>query len=377
MEKHLTELHPHGHGGDLQTAAQLAGFEAEELIDFSASINPLGPPAGLFAYLAESLPAITAYPDPACRRLCSAIAERYPLRYEPVPGNGAGELIYLAMRAVPAGAVLIPVPTFSLYAKGALAAGRSVVQHGLRESRGYRLDTEELCDHILRLRPALTVICNPNNPTGDVLARDEALALAEACAKVGGYLLVDEAFLEFCSDWHRRTLLQETPANVLVLSSLTKMYAIPGLRLGFLVAPPVVAARVRELRDPWSVSTLAQLAGEYVLRDKHFVERSMAAVAGLAGELAASLAGMPGLRVWQPTVNYIFMETLRDSSEVLQQRLLQEKILIRDCGNFAGLTHRYLRAVVRTAEENQFLLQAMNNVLSNGGNHEAVVDSPR
>jgi threonine-phosphate decarboxylase len=358
------QLHPFGHGGDLQTAAHQAGVDACDLIDFSASINPLGPPAGLFAHLADSLQDVTAYPDPACRSLCAAIRARYPMNHHLVPGNGAGELIYLVMRAIPAGSVLVCAPTFALYEKGALAADREVYHHTLQEQDGFALNVAALCDNIRRIRPTLTVLCNPNNPTGHLLTRDEILAVAAVCAKLGGFLLVDEAFLEFCPDWRERTLLGQAPDNVLVLYSMTKLFAIPGLRLGFLAAPSALAQAVSRLRDPWSVSTLAQRAGEYVLRDQDFVERSVLEVGRLARDLAASLMKLPGLRLWAPTVNYLFMESLTRPSHVLQQELLCGRVLVRDCGNFVGLSPRYIRVAVRTELENQKLTTAMHTVLT-------------
>lgn len=362
MENVQSKLHPYGHGGDLSTAAEQAGFATEEILDFSASINPLGPPAGLFDFLAAKLQELTVYPDPACRRLLAAISSRYRTSHSLVAGNGAGELIYLVMRAIPAGEVLVPAPTFALYEQGAQAVGRKVSYHFLQQRYNFVLDMPAFSAAVAQVRPVLTVLCNPNNPTGTLYRREDILTVAAACAEHGGYLLLDEAFLEFCPDWHLRSLLPNTPPNVFVLCSMTKMYAIPGLRLGFLAAPAEIADKIKKLREPWSVNTLAQLAGEYVLRDHGFIRHTVEQVSRLAQKLAYQLNSFSQLRVWPPTANYLFLETLVMPSFVLQKRLLTEKILVRDCSNFHGLAPRFIRVAVRTECENEALVAALKRI---------------
>jgi len=364
MEYLQSKLHPFGHGGDLSTAAEQTGFATEELLDFSASINPLGPPAGLLNFLGTHLPQLTVYPDPACRRLLAAISSRYQTSHSIVAGNGAGELIYLVMRALPTGEVLIPVPSFGLYEQGALAAGRKVSYYYLQQCNNFALDLQTFCAAVAQVRPVLTVLCNPNNPTGTLLSREDILTVATACAKHGGYLLLDEAFLEFCPDWHLRSLLQNIPPNLLVLCSMTKIYAIPGLRLGYLAAHAKITESVKKQREPWSVNTLAQLAGEYVLSDQEFTRQTVEQVSRLAQKLVYQLNSFLQLRVWPPTANYLFIETLVMPSFVLQKRLLAEKILVRDCGNFRGLAPRYIRVAVRTERENETFVAALKRIFS-------------
>lgn len=348
------------HGGDVVTAASSTGLAPEEILDFSASINPLGPPPGLYEHLAERLPAITRYPDPAARRLCAAIIAHYELSADFVPGNGAAELIFLLLRGVAPRTVLIPVPTFSLYERATLAVGSQLLYHQLPPEADFRLDRAQFCRTVRQLRPDLVFLCNPNNPTGQLLDRDEVLSIAEEIAGVGGLLVVDEAFLEFRADYQQRTLLAlATPRNVVVLCSLTKLFAIPGLRLGFLAGPDGVVDAVRAVRDPWSVNVLAQLAGEFVLGQDGFVAKSAAAVEVLAGQLAGALAELPQLKVHPPSVNYIFLQSLTKPSAVLLRELLTAGVLIRDCSNFRGLDSGYVRVAVRTAAENGRLVAAL------------------
>lgn len=354
-------LHPFGHGGDVKTAAEAYGFDPQEIVDFSANINPLGLPAGLLAYLTEQFETITAYPDPACRKLISVLKEYYQPRHSLVAGNGAGELIYTLMRILPAGIALIPAPSFNLYARAAQAAGRPVSYHYLQREHEFRLQVEQICQQIRQERPAVVILCNPNNPTGCGLTRDEILAVSEACAEINAYLVIDEAFLEFAPDWEERTLLQMAPEHLLVLCSMTKMYAIPGLRLGFLAAPSQLCEAVQNNRDPWSVNALAQLAGEFVLRDKTFVQKSVEVITAEARALYQTLQTIPDLHPFVPGANYILLESLQLSSTELQEELLKQKVLIRDCGNYQGLDQHYVRVAVRSRAENQILLEAFRN----------------
>ena len=355
------KLHPFGHGGDVKTAAEAYGFDPKEIIDFSANINPLGPPAGLLAYLAEQLETVTSYPDPACRKLISMLNEYYQPRQSIVVGNGAGELIYTLMRVLPAGTVLIPAPSFNLYAKAAQAAGRAVSYHYLRRKHDFRLQVDEMNKQIRQERPKIVMLCNPNNPTGCALTRDEVLAVKQACGQNGAYLVIDEAFLEFTADWRKRTFLQTAAENMVVLCSMTKMYAIPGLRLGFLVAAPQLCEAITKNRDPWSVNSLAQLAGEFVLRDQAFRQKSVETITAWAQELYFALQTIPDLRPFAPAANFIMLESLRTSSVELQAELLKQKILIRDCGNYQGLNRCYVRVAVRTQAENQALIAALRS----------------
>lgn len=362
MPRPRATLHPYGHGGDIRTAAAVCGAEAENILDFSANLNPLGPPAGLLEYLAAKLPLVAAYPDPACRGLLEAIGGLYRPAGTVVAGNGAGELIYLLPRAVPPGPVLLPVPSFILYEKAARAAGRQIIYHVSAGAGNFAPDIRALTAKIRRYKPALTMVCNPNNPTGTLMDRRDVLRLAEACAPAGGYLAVDEAFLEFVPDWSERTVLRERAENIIVLCSLTKMYAMAGLRLGFMAAPSGVADFIKELRDPWSVNTLAQLAGEFVLRSRDFASESAGATAHLAAHLAAALAAIPALRVYKPAANYILLESRTLAAKDVQERLLRAGILIRDCGNYRGLDRYFFRVAVRGAADNERLAAEMKKV---------------
>lgn len=352
-----------GHGGDIWTASVSAGINPEEILDFSANINPLGPPPGLFEYLTEKLREIVRYPDPVCRSLQTAIRRRYNPTGDILAGNGAGELIYLLPRLVAPAPVLLAAPTFTLYEKAVRAAGCAVSYYMSDHQRDFSLDMDGFCREIARVKPGLVILCNPNNPTGTLLSRKEVLAAADVCSKVGSLLAVDEAFLEFYPGHDEITMLQVPNKGVVVLRSMTKMFALPGLRLGFITGEPSLLKRLNSLRDPWSVNALAQRAGEYVLADDSFLKKSSALMTAAAEELAEQLTKVPGLTVYPPSANYIFLKSTNIKVPTLQKKIIREGILLRNCSNYHGLDDSYFRVAVRGLKENERLVRALHKTL--------------
>lgn len=356
--KKQTTLHPAGHGGDILAAAQAAGLSPESILDFSASINPFGPPPGLTEYLFDQWEKVTHYPDPSCRDFLWAVKKAYRPANPVLAGNGAAELIYLVCRLAAPGKVLLPAPTFSLYAKAAQAAGAQAEHVVFGPESGYHVNIDVLRRQVRQVRPRLVILCNPNNPTGFLHGREEVLELYRECREAGSLLMVDEAFLEFCPDHDNLTLLREKGSH-LVLRSLTKMFSLPGLRLGFISGPGELLAKMAVLRDPWSVSAIAQLAGEYVLRDKLFVLQSVKDIARLREKLAEQIAATEGFSVFPAAANYLFVQTKWPK---VQEYLLRRGILVRDCGTFLGLDSGYIRVAVRSEEENSRLLAALSAI---------------
>ena len=242
-------------------------------MDFSANINPLGPPEWFRSLISSQLSSLVHYPDPECSSLVEAIAERY--RTDPqeiVGGNGSSELLYLLPQVLPVTKALIAVPAYIDYARAAQIAGLPVEWHHLKESAGFRLDPGQLEDQISG--GELVILGQPNNPTGLTFDPQALRALAgrhpETC------FLIDEAFADFVEGLD--SLARNRPSNVIVLLSFTKFYAVPGLRLGSALLTPAWARKIRELRPPWTVNTLAQQFGAAALRDLEYGQAGRALV---------------------------------------------------------------------------------------------------
>lgn len=259
------------HGGIRPAQLRALGLNPAEVLDFSASVSPLGPPAGLW----DALQAVdlTAYPDPECLELRETISGHTGAAPDNIlVGNGSTELIHLLAqaylsppRAGCSNAVLLLTPTYGEYAGACGLAGSELLTLAARRDKGFSWDLEQATAIIQERRPALVFLCNPNNPTGVYLNRGEVLRLAQAAAQVGGLLVLDEAYIGFVADAWDALSLRDRDCGVaddlVILRSMTKDYALTGLRLGYAMAAPAVTAQLAARQPDWSVNALAQVAG--------------------------------------------------------------------------------------------------------------------
>jgi threonine-phosphate decarboxylase len=354
------------HGGNVFAVARQLGVPPEEILDFSASINPLGPPPGVRGAVAAAFDRLGHYPDSACTELVEALARCHGCEPANVcVGNGSTELIHLLPRLVAAQRALIIAPAFSEYAEALRKAGWAYDCLVLPEDAGFPLSIAAVREE-LHKEYGLLFLCNPGNPTGRLYRKDQVAELLEVCRDAGTLLVVDEAFIDFCDEESVKRPVIESGAGV-VIRSMTKFYGFPGLRLGYALAAAPLAERLCTLRLPWGVGTLAQAAGVAALADPGHGARSRAFVAEERAFLMAGLSSLPGVRVWPGAANYLLARLNGELSAAgLQERLLPERILIRDCANFHGLDGHFFRVAVRTREENERLLAALRAVIARG-----------
>jgi cobyric acid synthase CobQ/L-threonine-O-3-phosphate decarboxylase len=348
------------HGGNIRKIAQAAGRAPEAIRDFSASINPLGPPESLRRVISKSVSSLVHYPDPDCTELISTFAKRFDLTAEEVlAGNGSTELLHLLPRVIRAQRAVIPVPSYADYASAARLCGLLVENVQLSEEKGFAPDLQALAG-ILRDHD-LVLLGQPNNPTGCLCDPEDLRQLAASFPRVT--FVVDESFLPFVDE--AKSLMRNRPANVIVLMSLTKFYAIPGLRLGLAVADSSIIARLKNILPPWSVNTLAQSAGVAALRERDYAERSRNFVGTERLWFQKELADIPGLTVHPGCANFLLGRIDRPDMDApkLAEALLTSGIAIRVCGNFDGLDNRYFRGAVRTREDNERLIAATKETL--------------
>lgn len=351
------------HGGTVYAAARLLGVPPEEILDFSASINPLGLPPGVRDAVLAAFDRVVHYPDPEAAELTEALARRHGVVPENIcPANGSTELIHLLPRLVPGSRALVVAPPFSEYAAALERGGWEVHYCFLRSSNGFLLDLRTL-EQRLADGFDLLVIANPGNPTGALVPLPLVAEILELCRGTGTVPVVDEAFMDFCEEESAVAAVVADGRGV-ILRSLTKFYALPGLRLGYAVATPDIIGRLDGLIPPWSVGTLAQAAGVAALADDGYRERTLALVAAEREYLSAALASLPGLRPYPSAANYLLVElTSGLTAADLAGRLLRRRILIRDCATFPGLDERFFRVAVRARRENDRLLAELERSL--------------
>lgn len=338
----------HKHGGDI--------YSRSYKTDYSANINPLGPPEGVLRAVRESVHLIQNYPDVSQRRLRSALAE-----HEQVPeewlifGNGAAELIFALSMGLKPKRALLTAPGFAEYEEALRACGCEMEWYERKEENSFLLKE----DYLEKITPETDILflCNPNNPTGTLTNRPMLRKIADRCRECQVLMAVDECFIGFVDEpeaYSVKAWLSEYP-NIFVLKAFTKLYAMPGLRLGYgICADGQVTERMRGVMQPWSVSVPAQEAGTAALLEQEYVEHSREIVRQEREYLLKGLRKL-GLTVWEGAANFLFFK----GAEHLAEACEKQGYLIRDCSNYRGLSGGYYRIAVRTREENREFLKVL------------------
>ncbi len=356
------------HGGNIWALARELGCAPQDILDFSASINPLGPPVWLAEVIRENIPDLRHYPDPDCSELIQAASQYYGVAAnELVADNGTAEILHrlppLLHGDAGPGQAVIPMPAYADYASVCAVHGVHVEHLPMQRQDNFALDWDRLRDILKNLtrQPTLVFLGQPNNPTGQTLDPEQLRCLAADHPET--WFIVDEAFADFVSGLDRLTVRR--PPNMIVLLSLTKFYALPGLRIGLAAMDARLAERYRKRAPDWSVNALAQCVGRRCLEDTPFQETSRTYIREERQRLAAAVSAVPGLQVCAGEANFLLCRciTARYDSRMLAELLLQRRIAIRSCANFPGLDHSYFRIAVRRTEENHRLLDALTEIL--------------
>jgi threonine-phosphate decarboxylase len=348
-------LERYGHGGDVWSAAEAFGRPKEQFIDFSSNMNPFGPPAVVKELLQTCWQDITQYPDPAVRVLRQQIAEVYRIPVESIlVGNGAAELIELAVRVLKPGITGLVRPSFSEYEEAVRKSEGEIYDIPVFAKHGFRLQmsvVEEAMKHV-----DLMFLGQPNNPTGQLIPKN----ILEHIADSGKPLIVDEAFIDFVPDEEKVSLIRRAAVtkDLIVIRSMTKFYAIPGIRLGFMVAEPSVIGRLQSLQVQWSVNYIAQLIGSEVLKDTAFSSKTKRWILEERTWLTDALVKL-GLNVYPSDTNFLLFSFPKENGldvKNMQRRLGLQGVLIRDASLFKGLDASYCRVAVRLREDNERLI---------------------
>jgi histidinol-phosphate aminotransferase len=347
---------PSVHGGFDYAELQRLGLGPDDVLDFSVNGNPFGPPPevrGIWARVA-----VDRYPDRGCLALRAALAERNSCAVGQVwVGNGSSELIWLLGLAYlqTGDSVLVAGPTYGEYAVVGKMMQARVEIFVARQEDGFRPSVGALEGMLRDVRPRLTFLCNPNNPTGVYLDRSTTESLV--AANPDGLLVLDEAYAAFVADRWDATPLLET-GRVAVLRSMTKDYALTGLRLGYLLACAEIVEAVWRVQPPWSVNAVAQAAGLAALRAGAYLQDTLAKTRQAALELRQALSAL-GLRV-RPSDTHFFLVEVDDAAKT-RTELLRRGILVRDCASF-GLPS-FVRVAARRPQENRRLIAAWRDLL--------------
>lgn len=343
------------------------------LYDFSASLNPLGPPDEVLSYVRDRAGDIERYGDMEGRHLRKAIAGFHGVPVESVAlGAGSAELIYRIARLFRGRPVTVLCPTFTEYEDAAAGEHCHVQSLIAGEASQFRWDTSAVGTSLNGSGEGVVFACNPNNPTGALLSREEMMRLAGLCEERRYSLAVDEVFMDFVRDALRFSMIPYAAQSkrCVVLRSFTKFYSMPGLRVGYAVGHPSTVASLLALQPPWVVGHLAVHAAAIALRQGGYADQSRRFIAEARRSFEKELAALPGITPFKSEANFILC---RWSGEGLSLgeicgRLAAQNIFVRPCDSFTGLeAGRYCRVAVRKKSDNEILVQALREVVRHEG----------
>jgi threonine-phosphate decarboxylase len=352
----------HIHGGDPEKELQRLGLTPRQVLDFSVNLSPLGVPPEIKAIWNNLFKEIESYPTVDGRGVVDYYEKRFGLDPAQIlAGNGSTESIYLAPRGLGLRKVVVINPSFHDYARASLAAGAELLPVELKAAAGFAPPDMSVLEEALARGDGLFV-GNPNNPTGTVFPRQLLLDLAATFPSK--WLLVDEAFMQFLDRPQAISLMKEQPppANILVFHSLTKFFALPGLRLGAVVGHPDIITRFRQLKEPWSVNRIAEKVASKLIDCTNYEKKLADLVRRERPRVFARLKEISGFQPFEPSANFLLARWTRtDELDDFLLFMLRSGIHLRDCRNFPGLENNYFRMAIRRPEENDRVLSLMQD----------------
>lgn len=352
------------HGGNIYEVAQKLGIQPTEILDFSANINPLGVPASFRKALIENISMIENYPDPNYEQLIDGMSKYHQISPSCITvGNGATEIIFSIISALKPKNALILAPTFAEYERALMKANCEVHSYRLKEELDFTVDEGLL--KALDDRIDMVILCNPNNPTGQMIDSEMMELILDKCRELRINLIIDEAFNEFLDCPEERSMIShiESYKNLYIIRSLTKFFALPGLRIGYGISGNQdILQKIASGKEPWTINSFAALAGEIVVEDHEYIDSSKNWINREREFLFKGIQSISQIKAYKPEANYIFLRVMDDSHISLQDRLLEKRILIRSCGNYENLDGTYFRVAIKDRDANEKLLQALREV---------------
>lgn len=358
----------HFHGSDLEAIEQVYHIKKEDIISFSANVNPLGISYRLKTALAENLDAITSYPDREYTALRRCIAGYVHTDFKNlIVGNGSTELISLFIQTRHPKKALILGPTYSEYEREITLGGGTTLYYPLQEENNFLLDVDDLCRH-LNDSLDLLVLCNPNNPTSSAITCRKLRRILDACMQYGIFVMVDETYVEFADNEADITAVPLTGYynNLIILRGTSKFFAAPGLRLGYAITGNQdLIKTVNTRKNPWTINSLADIAGQLMFTDTDYIRQTKELISSERKRLVEILKRQDTVKVYAPAGNFLLVRILKQGvdSQMLFDHCIKKGLMIRDCSTFPFLDTGYFRFCIMNPEQNDRLLSALGELL--------------
>ncbi len=356
------------HGGDLDSISHAYGITRSEIIDFSGNINPLGISPLAKTEIANNLDLISTYPDRNYNSLRRGIAEYVGIGPEHIiVGNGSTELISLMIQMKKPKELLIIGPTYSEYEREASLAGSHVEYFRLEEDEDFQINVDDLVK-ALTTDIDMLVICNPNNPTSTCIHTPELKIILDKCKESGVFVMIDETYVEFVEDIEvvSATSLIPDYDNLLILRGISKFFSAPGLRLGYgLSSSKELISHMNNYKNPWTTNILASFGTEVMLRDQAYINKTKTMFDEQRDLIYKELLTWDNIKVYKPEANFVLFKLLDPDikGEDIFEKMVQQKMLLRDASSFPFLNHRFLRFCFLLPEQNKALLKALKKEL--------------
>lgn len=350
-----------GHGGNVEEISRKYGISEDKIIDFSANINPVGISVEVKKAMIEALDKVERYPDITYYELRRSIEEYEKIDVNNIIlGNGAAEVIFNIARGLKPKKALISAPTFAEYEDALKSVECKINHYKLQES--FNLDSGFIDE--IKEDTDIVFICNPNNPTGVLTSKEYILEVLKKADKYNTTVVLDESFLDFVEDKNNFSAISLVSeyTNLIVVKSLTKFFAFPGIRVGYgITSNENYINSINNISIPWAINTVAAAGAITALKQKDYIKETINYVKEEKEYLYNKLREFKGLKVYKPAVNFIFFRDTKGLN--LKENLLKQGILIRSCDNYIGLDKGYYRVAVRTRAENDALVKAFTRNL--------------
>lgn len=358
----------HFHGSDLEKIEQIYHIQKENIVSFSANVNPLGISDKLKKTLSNHIDVITSYPDRDYTSLRRCISDYIKSDIENIiVGNGSTELISLFIQIKHPKKALLIGPTYSEYEREISLGGGSSHYYCLQEEKNFELEIKDLTP-FLTAELDLLIICNPNNPTSSSINHSQMRQILDICKQKDIFVMVDETYIEFAENMEQISSipLTEYYNNIIILRGISKFFAAPGLRLGYAVCGNSdLLKEINQKKNPWTINSLAAIAGEIMFQDTDYIEKTKRLISSERSRICNILKNWNMIKFYYPNANFILIQIQKDSvtSYDLFEAAIQRSYMIRDCSTFPFLNNKYIRFCFMTKEQNTKLLEILKKRL--------------
>ena len=354
----------HFHGSDLEIIEEIYGIKKEEIVSFSANVNPLGVSPLLRSTLASHIDAITSYPDREYTSLRECIAAYTgTAASQVIVGNGSTELISLFIQIEHPKKAMILGPTYSEYEREISLGGGTTLYYPLREKDDFVLDVDDFTAH-LNESIDLLVLCNPNNPTSSCINRTDMRRILDICKQYDIFVMVDETYVEFADNMDEITAVPLTHYynNIIILRGTSKFFAAPGLRLGYAISGNQdLIKSINTRKNPWTINSLAVIAGELMFTDEEYIQQTKSLISSERARIYEIFKNHPDFKPYKPSGNFMLLKILREdiTSADLFDKAIRKNMMIRDCSTFPFLDNKYIRFCFMMPEMNDKLIDCL------------------